>query len=234
MPMTARTIRLLHVEDDVVQQRLLAQFLKKLPDLAFDIRAVTGEKDALQAFAPGKFDLVILDYQLEEGDGLALLRQIRTRDPMIPIIAISGVATKEIAVELVRAGADDYIEKQEPMGDRLTNSVTSAVKRADTVRQRSDQHRSLPLNLEREVLEACQRYGSQSGLQTLNDLNQLESALRRDAVTLRQLERLFAKTQAALTESGLFQDVPPERLLRPFMLELLVRLFGEANVSPSR
>ena len=59
--MTARTIRLLHVEDDVVQQRLLAQCLKKLPDLAFNILAVTGEKDAAQAFAPGEFDLVILD-----------------------------------------------------------------------------------------------------------------------------------------------------------------------------
>jgi len=84
------------------------------------------------------------------------------------------------------------------------------------------------------VLEACQRYGSQSGLQTLNDLDQLETALRTDAVTPRQLERIFAKTQAALRESRLFRDVPPERLLRPFMLELLVRLFGEANVSPSR
>ena len=57
------------------------------------------------------FDLVILDYQLAEGDGLGCMRRIGQLDPKVPVLAISSVATADIAGELLDAGAAGYLEK---------------------------------------------------------------------------------------------------------------------------
>src|SRR3954470_2405976 len=105
--MSARSIRLLHVEDDAIQRKLLHAHLKQLPDLQFEVMPADSEDDAIATLGRG-FDLVLLDYHLNQGNGLSCLRRIRQRDPHIPIIAISGVATPEIAAELLEAGADDY------------------------------------------------------------------------------------------------------------------------------
>ena len=54
----------------------------------------------------------------------------------MPIIAISGVATPEIAAELLQVGADDFISKKDLSGDVLARSVREALARADAWRRR--------------------------------------------------------------------------------------------------
>src|SRR5580658_2289971 len=103
--MSLRNVTLLHVEDDPMQQRMIAHHLKAIPEHAFAITAVPSEELALDCFKKTHIDLVLLDYQLVQGDGMHLLGCLRKLDPYIPIIAISGVATSEIAAELVLAGA---------------------------------------------------------------------------------------------------------------------------------
>src|SRR5262245_48660140 len=103
--MSARSIRLLHVEDDAIQRRLLQAHLAKLRDLRFDVTAAESEDEAIRKLTTD-VDLVLLDYHLAEGNGLACLKRIRFSDAHLPIIAISGVATAEIAAELLEAGAD--------------------------------------------------------------------------------------------------------------------------------
>jgi CheY-like chemotaxis protein len=95
--MSVRTVRLLHVEDDAMQQRMIAHHLKALPEYVFAITAVASEELAMECFQTEHFDLVLLDYQLAQGDGLHLLGRMRDLDPIIPIIAISGVETSEVA-----------------------------------------------------------------------------------------------------------------------------------------
>src|SRR5580692_5708297 len=93
--------RLLHVEDDPMQQRVLLHHLKSMKEFRFETTAVESEDKAMAAFRAGKFDMVVVDFQLSQGNGLQLLRQLRQLDPVIPIICISGVATSEVAAQLV-------------------------------------------------------------------------------------------------------------------------------------
>ena len=81
-------------------------------------------------------DCVILDYQLKNGNGLNCVRELRRCDPVVPIIAGSGIATPEIASELLEAGADDYIEKQNLTSDVLARSMRDTLVRAHACRQR--------------------------------------------------------------------------------------------------
>jgi DNA-binding response OmpR family regulator len=134
--MSTRAIKLLHVEDEESQRLLFAHHLQAIHDLKFDIYYADAEKAALDLFKRGEMDFVILDYNLKQGDGLHCLEEIRQIDPIVPIIAISGQASDEIAAELVQAGADDYINKQELDSAMLAVSLKSALERADAWKRR--------------------------------------------------------------------------------------------------
>src|SRR5277367_3271446 len=121
--MNARTIRTLHVEDDTMQQLLIARQLKKIPELLFAITCARSEEEAVTEFRRSPPDFVIIDYHLSAGNGLNCLRALRENDPIVPIVAVSGQATDVIAAQLLESGADDYISKRDLQGDVLERSV---------------------------------------------------------------------------------------------------------------
>jgi signal transduction histidine kinase len=63
------------------------------------------------ALAAGTWDLVLADYNLPHFDALAALALVRVRDADLPFVVISGTIGEETAVELMRAGAHDYVFK---------------------------------------------------------------------------------------------------------------------------
>ena len=129
-------IRVLHVEDDRIQRSLVAHYLDAIKGHRFVVIGVESEDQAVDLFRRGGIDLVILDYQLVQGDGLHCLQQLRRIDPLVPVIAVSGIATQEIAAKLIGAGADDYLDKQSMDKRGLAQSVVSALTRARAVRAR--------------------------------------------------------------------------------------------------
>jgi DNA-binding response OmpR family regulator len=134
--MTQTVIRLLHIEDDRLQHAIVARQLANMPEFRFEISIAVSEEDAILSFADGSFDLVILDYHLSAGDGVGCLRRIRHIDPIVPVIAVSGKATDEIAAELIAAGADDYLSKPNLSARLLSQSVRNAITRAKAFRTR--------------------------------------------------------------------------------------------------
>jgi CheY-like chemotaxis protein len=140
--MPHRAIRLLHIEDEPIQRRLLAHHLRVMDDLAFEILHADAEDDALARFDDGGVEFVIIDYQLREGDGLHCLEELRRRDRVVPIVAVSGAATDEIADALVQAGADDFLTKRDLTSANLARSMRAALARADAWRRREAMQQS--------------------------------------------------------------------------------------------
>ena len=129
--MNSCPIRLLHIEDDRIQQVLVAHALENLREYRFSIQTATDEEDAVRIFLEGGVDLVILDYHLNKGDGLSCLRRLRQMDPIVPIVILSGLATKDIAMQLIEEGADDYLCKHDlHYGRILGQSVQYALTRS--------------------------------------------------------------------------------------------------------
>ena len=135
--MPVRTIRLLHVEDDLAQRRFVSHHLASMGEYRFDILSAEGEDAALVEFNGGGVDFVILDYHLTQGNGLSCLQKLRGSDRIVPIITVSGVATPEIAAELLQVGADDFISKKDLSNEVLARSVRGALARADAWRRRA-------------------------------------------------------------------------------------------------
>lgn len=127
--------QVLHVEDDRIQRALLVHYLSASEAHDYRVTGVETEDQAIDTFRRGGVDLVILDYQLAQGDGLNCLRQLRKLDSIVPVIAVSGVASPAIAAELIEAGADDYLSKKTMDKQVLAESIDTALSRAHRFRE---------------------------------------------------------------------------------------------------
>lgn len=215
-----RTIRVLHVEDDPMQRALTRHLLTRLAEFNCEITGVEGEANAVLEFREHPHDLVLIDFQLAEGNGLSCVRNIRALSPHVPILAVSGEATPTIAAELLRDGADDYIDKRELNGDDFASRVRMAVARADAFRRRS-KHRTVKTSAATIALvHLCREFLRSTDRRLVENLRDVETAAREAHLTPEQVPFLFDAADAELT------GVPADAhlRLRPLLLELQYRL----------
>ncbi len=100
--------KILIVDDEPSMLRILTVILA---DAKHSVTASGGLTEARAALAKERFDLVITDKKMPDGDGLELLRHCREYDPDLPVVMLTAVATVELAVEAMQAGAFDFISK---------------------------------------------------------------------------------------------------------------------------
>jgi CheY-like chemotaxis protein len=223
--MSDRSIRLLHVEDDAIQRRLMQAHVAKLREFHFDITSAESENEAIEKIKNG-FDLVLLDYHLSQGNGLNCLKRVRQLDAHVPIIAISGVATPEIAAELLEAGADDYFSKDSFEPDDFSRSVRAALARADAWKARAP---DMDTGIMSEFVGAFHTLSADfvkfADPGFLQRLDKLEAAARKVNLTLAQMLRIFESVCDRFAPAKDPNYV--KRVLRPIMLEMVLRLFEE-------
>ena len=108
-----RPLRILLIEDSEEDAELLFAEIRRA---GFDPQHTRVETpEAMQkALAGNEWDVVISDYTLPRFSGLAALALTHEHDPDLPFIVSSGNIGEEIAVEAMRAGADDYVMKNNP------------------------------------------------------------------------------------------------------------------------
>ena len=86
-------------------------------------------------------DAAILDYHLPDGDGIAVLRQLRQGDPELPVIMLTANTEIDIVVAAVKAGASDYVAKPFEVHDvalRLTRAIEATGSRRELRRLKED------------------------------------------------------------------------------------------------
>jgi DNA-binding NtrC family response regulator len=99
---------ILIVEDDVRQRALLTEFLS-----ANSLKALTAGNclEAEHICRTHRPDAAILDYELPDGNALDLMTRLKTIDPSLPIIILTGQGSIQRAVEAVKLGADQFLTK---------------------------------------------------------------------------------------------------------------------------
>jgi two-component system response regulator PhoP len=113
-------MRVLLVEDEPRLAANLAAALREGPGFAVD-SAPDGETGDLMA-AGRCYDLVILDLMLPKLDGQTVLRRIRARRDATPVLILTAREGKATIVELLNAGADDYLAKPFDLGELIARA----------------------------------------------------------------------------------------------------------------
>jgi signal transduction histidine kinase/DNA-binding NarL/FixJ family response regulator len=140
-PRTTPLVALL-VEDDPPDAELIAVRLEPGRQVAGSTPVrIIHRATAATACAALRYwtvDVVILDLTLPDARGLEALHRIRAAAPGTPVIVISGIADQALAVEALRAGAQDYVMKPPPDGQTLTRILRYAVERQRLMRTVDD------------------------------------------------------------------------------------------------
>ena len=153
-------LRLLAAEDNPVNQKVLFYILERL---GYEAEIVENGVEVLRALEEKEYDVVLMDIQMPEMDGLEATKRIRAAEPGYPdlrIIAMTAYAFQEDAERCIEVGMDDYISK--PIQIEALMSALSQRPYIAVPDQRQDlmpKTGSLVLETEK-VQELMDRYGS--------------------------------------------------------------------------
>ena len=105
-------------------------YIQTIPDKFQHLNEVEKAEESLllNRIFDCKFDCVFLDYGLPDGDGLTLVQDVREAGLKVPLIVLTGQGDEQIAVELMKAGASDYITKGKMSPESLSRSLYNALR----------------------------------------------------------------------------------------------------------
>jgi len=125
------TAKILVIEDDEVLRHLLIDVLS---DQGYQIEPAETGEDGLKAMEQDVFDIILLDINLPGMDGMDVLRLAPARQPDSQVVMMTAFGTVDTAVEAMKQGAFDYINK--PFStDELLLTITRALEEQDLRRE---------------------------------------------------------------------------------------------------
>lgn len=127
--MKKATLKILIVDDDDDDAFFVEELIREgLTESFPKMDRAPSHKKAIQFLEKTTYDLCMFDYRLGEGDGIELLRNIRSQNITTPIILLTGQGDQEVAVEAMKSGATDYLVKGKLSCETLTVSIRHAIK----------------------------------------------------------------------------------------------------------
>src|SRR5580658_5856942 len=113
-------MRVLLVEDEVRLAENLATALRDGPGFAVDWAedGLTGEDCARNLC----YDLIVLDLMLPKLDGFSLLKRLRARNDATPVLILTAKEGADSIIQLLNAGADDYLAKPFDLGELIARA----------------------------------------------------------------------------------------------------------------
>jgi signal transduction histidine kinase len=179
--MSANALRVLVLEDEPADAELALAALAE-GGFSCEPTLAAGRAAFEQAFAPGRFDLVLADYRLPDYTGLEALEHVRRHDPLVPFVLVSGALGEERAVEALRSGATDYVLKHGLA--RLASAVTRALEERREHERHLATRRALELSqerlraLSRRLLEVQEEERGRLARDLHDDIGQALTALK--------------------------------------------------------
>ncbi|MCT7949514.1 response regulator [Ancylothrix sp. C2] len=126
-PIMEETLKILVVDDDQVDRMAVRRALQSAR-VRMELSEAPDCATALATLYEQTFDCVFLDYLLPDGDGLTLVKEIRSAGFKMPLVVLTGQGDEQIAVDLMKAGASDYLSKAKVSSENLSKSLHNVVR----------------------------------------------------------------------------------------------------------
>lgn len=119
-------IRILIADDHAIVRAGLKQFISDQADMQVAGEAATGS-ECIQLVRATDFDVVLLDISMPDKNGIDTLKTLKQVRPELPVLMLSGYAEDQYAVNLLRAGAAGYLNK-EAASTQLVGAIRTVVR----------------------------------------------------------------------------------------------------------
>lgn len=192
--MTEDYRRLLVVDDDPNHAELIKGLIKQA-GLPFDVDAVHTFADGLVHLAEQDYAICILDYRLDEVDGVELMRRVRMEGVQTPVILLTAQGNEDVAVSALKSGATDYLRKGNLSAEKLETAIryTLGLHQQEQLRREAEE----ALRTANELLEArveertAELKEANARLQAeINERRHIEAELREANLSLTEADRL--------------------------------------------
>ena len=117
-------MNILIVDDDIVDREHIKRTLNKT-SINWSFTETESVDEGLAVFAVNKFDVILLDYRMPKRDGIELLLELRNTslEKNVAIIMLSNSEQPELALECIKAGAQDFLLKSEVSSSKLERAI---------------------------------------------------------------------------------------------------------------
>ena len=159
--------KILIVDDEQMILELTSMVLDRR---GFEVQTVDNATDSYEIIERDRPALVLLDYMMPRVNGLDALKEIRARFPDTYVIMFTGKGSEEVAVELMKAGASDYILK--PFSNaKLVERIESVLR----IRSIEMRNREL-VQEQKKLLDEIERWNRELELRVAQKTTELEQA----------------------------------------------------------
>ncbi len=149
--MTKTSLQVLLVEDNPTDALLVEVALEETVPPA-QLVHVTRLAEAIELLQQREFDIVLIDLDLPDSQGLDSFERVHALAPQVPTIALTGLSDEKMAIEALQSGASDYLIKGQTGSALLERSMRYAIERKKTENQRIELIRA---QTERQEAEAA-------------------------------------------------------------------------------
>jgi len=160
--MNKAQIKILMVEDNSDHAFLAKNCLEQISNYSVEI--VNTSARCEQVVREQNFDIILLDYNLQNEDGLTILNRFKQDEAMdIPIVVVTGHGHEKVAVEALKAGAFDYVVKNNDYPGFLPKVITRVIDKHNIYKEKKRAEAEIIVrNRELQVLNAVSEVVNQS------------------------------------------------------------------------
>src|SRR3990172_7447225 len=121
-------LKILLVEDNEDHAELITRALRRsFPST--QVKHTTKSKDCLHLLDKKNYDIVLMDYYLNDTLGIDLLREVGKNHPEVPVVIITGQGDERTAAKSIKAGAEDYVVKTRESLEALPKIITRTIRK---------------------------------------------------------------------------------------------------------
>lgn len=153
--MSSNGTQVLLIEDNPADARLIQEALTEVIDIRFDSHATSTLTEGISHLeSSSSVDIILADLSLPDSHGLDTFYRLHRQFPKIPIVILTGLDDRELALKAVKEGAQDFIVKGDRRGDQMVRIIRYAIERNRLVNELEEKNQALQaakLDLENTV-----------------------------------------------------------------------------------